>query len=633
MLGNIVPRKPDILLWATRCMAAIAFVFVAGYWYAEPIWLLERDVITLSLLFSVAAFAGIGMTAWAQPAKGVFRAVATVLAFAFAANVAIVAVYFLFDLHVSRFLLVIDAATLIALMLVNYLGFPRAAVVGVNLLYFVFALSPHLSVSSISSFKETVLKVSSVEFDSAVDYVFSSRHDLKLERIEVEPDSNQLLGGGISLIGNNRLLLGTGDGRFFVYSYADGFSGEMLPSIVVPLNRDDYIADTKHPTRHFRVTDIFLAPGDDPVRSLFASHHHWNREESCLTLRLSEVKIDLRSMEPVDEAWHTRFESSPCLSVGDGYFTNENGGRIARLSRDTLLMSVGSHGYDSGVADLADYDASSYGKMIEIDTTDWQHRVFSSGHRNPQGLLVENGGIWATEHGPHGGDELNILTRGTDYGWPYSTYGTAYGYKTWPRSSDPDVHAQGQKPIYAWVPSVATSNLIRVTGTIFPAWQGDLLVSSLSGLGNGLSLFRVRIVEQRVILVERIKVGHTVRDLIEIEDGRIITWDGSNALYIVAPSNHVFSECSGCHTLRWQSHGVGPDLMGVVGERVARHKDFPYSQALRKFGGRWTTDRLDAYLESPDAAVPGTSMQFPGIADAERRAQIIQYLAELPDTD
>lgn len=627
-------RSPDVALLVSRFLSAIVFILVASYWFAEPVWLLERDAITISLLFAAAMLLSIGISrAWTIQGQTVVRAVLAAFGYAVLATALIAAVHLMFDLRVSRFLLIIDAALLLALLLANYSGLGRKITIAVNLLAVAVGLAPQLTASSISSFRETVLNIRSIEFDNSVDYVYSSRHDIKLTRFEVEPDSRQLLGGGISLIGEQRLLLGVGDGRFFVVSYDDGIPAALPVPFKVPLNRDEYIADNKNPSRHFRVTDTFVAPDDGHIRSLFASHHHWNREGACLTLRLSEIKIDVRSMEAVDENWQTRYESSPCLSVGDGFFNNENGGRIAQLAPDTLLMSVGSHGFDSAVADVAKYDASSYGKMIEIKRQDWRHNVFSSGHRNPQGLLVEEGEIWATEHGPHGGDELNLLRRGTHYGWPYSTYGTAYGRKSWPRSSDPDVHARGQKPVYTWVPSIATSNLIRVTSAAFPSWQGDLLVSSLAGLGNGRSLFRVKLVEQRVILVERIPVGHTVRDLTEIEDGRIVLWDGSNALIIVEASNHVFSECNGCHTLRWQSHGIGPDLMGIVGERVARHGDFPYSEALLGFGGRWTTDRLDAYLENPSAVVPGTSMQFPGIEDAERRAQIIQYLAELPSTN
>jgi cytochrome c2 len=264
---------------------------------------------------------------------------------------------------------------------------------------------------------------------------------------------------------------------------------------------------------------------------------------------------------------------------------------------------------------------------IELETGAW--RTFTSGHRNPQGLLAESGRLWSTEHGPHGGDELNLLVEGRDYGWPRSTYGTEYGKKEWPFAGKDDPHDDGVKPVFSWVPSVGISNLIRIRGELFSAWRGDLLVGSITGLGNGYSVFRVHLDDTRVILVERIQTGRSVRDLLELDDGRILLWDGGTTLQTVEPAAHVFAPCSGCHALRWDSHGIGPDLMGVVDDRVARFQEFPYSEALRALGGRWTPARLDEYLSDPAAFAPGTTMDFPGIADPSQRAMVIEYLDEI----
>ena len=71
--------------------------------------------------------------------------------------------------------------------------------------------------------------------------------------------------------------------------------------------------------------------------------------------------------------------------------------------------------------------------------------------------------------------------------------------------------------------------------------------------------------------------------------------------------------------------------MGIVGERVAHHTDYQYSEALRALGGRWTRARLDSFLQDPQGFAPGTTMDFPGIADAAQRAEIIEYLDDLDD--
>jgi cytochrome c len=130
-------------------------------------------------------------------------------------------------------------------------------------------------------------------------------------------------------------------------------------------------------------------------------------------------------------------------------------------------------------------------------------------------------------------------------------------------------------------------------------------------------------------VVERIRTGRRVRDLIELADGSVLIWDGIGTLQIVESASHMFSTCNGCHALRWQTHGIGPDLWDVVGRDVARHEGFAYSDAMLAFGGRWSKDRLDAFLRDPQGTVPGTTMDFPGIEDADTRRALIEYLKKL----
>ena len=117
---------------------------------------------------------------------------------------------------------------------------------------------------------------------------------------------------------------------------------------------------------------------------------------------------------------------------------------------------------------------------------------------------------------------MNLLVEGRDYGWPEATYGTAYGQKNWPKNNTPGDHTVGERPIYAWVPSIGVSNLIRVKGELFNNWKGDLLVASLYGRDNGKSLFRLKMHDDRAVVVERLKIGSPIRDLLELSDGRIM---------------------------------------------------------------------------------------------------------------
>jgi cytochrome c2 len=289
---------------------------------------------------------------------------------------------------------------------------------------------------------------------------------------------------------------------------------------------------------------------------------------------------------------------------------------------------VGTFGLDG--LQPADLPASDYGKILVLDRATWRSEVFTTGHRNPEGLLVEGGGIWSTEHGPHGGDELNLVVRGSDYGWPSVSYGTDYGHKSLALGAVPGDHEGFAQPVYSWTPSIGVSSFIRVDGELFPLWRGDFLVGALSGLGNGEAIFRVRLREGRVVTAERIPVGVRVRDLVQLPGGGpVVLWDGAGTIRLLRPADHVFGACSGCHGIRNAQHAIGPDLYGVVGSPVARHADYGYSAAMLEHGGRWTPERLDRFLANPRGEVPGTSMDHEGIASAAVRADVIRFLSEI----
>ncbi len=104
--------------------------------------------------------------------------------------------------------------------------------------------------------------------------------------------------------------------------------------------------------------------------------------------------------------------------------------------------------------------------------------IYSYGHRNPQGMVVHptTGEIWENEHGPRGGDEINIIEAGENYGWPVITYGINYDGS----QITQEVAQEGMKqPLHYWVPSIAPSGMAFVTGDKYPGWEGDLLVGSL----------------------------------------------------------------------------------------------------------------------------------------------------------
>ncbi|MDY0046542.1 MAG: PQQ-dependent sugar dehydrogenase [Thauera propionica] len=149
--------------------------------------------------------------------------------------------------------------------------------------------------------------------------------------------------------------------------------------------------------------------------------------------------------------------------------------------------------------------------------------VWSYGHRNVQGAALHpvTGELWAHEHGPQGGDELNRVLPGRNYGWPDITYGREYviGTRIGEGTTRPDV----EPPVTQWTPSIAPSGMSFYNGDAFPQWKGNLFVGAL----KFQLLARLVLDGDKVVHEERIELGHRVRDVREGPDGRLWLLDES----------------------------------------------------------------------------------------------------------
>jgi cytochrome c2 len=286
-----------------------------------------------------------------------------------------------------------------------------------------------------------------------------------------------------------------------------------------------------------------------------------------------------------------------------------------------------------------------YGKTHIIDlATGSVQRRFTTGHRNPQGLVRrEDGAVWSTEHGPLGGDEVNKLIEGLDYGWPRVTLGRDCGGCDWQIEGR---HEGFEKPRWSYVPSIGISNLIEVQG-FASLWDGDLLVASLLGE----TLHRLRLDGDRVIYDEPIRIGDRIRDISQLADGRIMLWTDSGKLVLLeadlAPSptqkslktlpldvQEIVADCAVCHDLNPGAPRPGRiSLWGVKDRAKAAQAGATYSDALKAQGGHWSQAALDHFLKSPETAIPGTSMPYEGISDDAVRGQIVDYLSKLKYQD
>ena len=153
-----------------------------------------------------------------------------------------------------------------------------------------------------------------------------------------------------------------------------------------------------------------------------------------------------------------------------------------------------------------------------VDQEGARPETWSYGHRNPQGLAVhpETGTVWLTEHGPQGGDEVNVSEPGKNYGWPVIGYGVNYRSGSAIHAA---THAKGmEQPLHVWVPSIGTSGLMFYTGDKFPEWQGSLFAGGLAGQ----RIDRLTVEGNRVVASETLLRGvGRVRDIRQGPDGFI----------------------------------------------------------------------------------------------------------------
>lgn len=456
----------------------------------------------------------------------------------------------------------------------------------------------------------------------------------------IEPPS--VPGGGIARLGDD-YLAATGDGRIFLIKWAANKKDLVVRDlgIHVPINSEAFMAwaTPRHVPQayRFRVNGLMVHQTGDSVE-VFASHDFFVPSKRCFLLRVSAFKTDRETLEnrPTDIRWRTVFDTSPCLPVikkgrGNSWAGFASGGQMAMLDDNSLLLTVGDFEFD-GWNSPQDFDqdkTTSYGKTLLISLDTGTARIFTLGNRNDEGLFITpSGDIWATEQGPRGGDELNLLVDGGNYGWPLVTYGTDYESLVWPLNKTQGRHKGFRRPAYAWIPSIGVSALIGVEGSRFSLWKGDLIAASL----RAKTLFRIGLVDRIVKFVEPIEIGSQIRDLVEGKDGRIMLWMNDADIISLSPavgaSNPFLTRCSGCHAIGngTLQNSIGPDLRGVFGRKIASAPKFRYSPALLNLRGAWTAKNLDRFLRSPRTFAPGTSMDIAGIDNRLERKEIIAFL-------
>jgi glucose/arabinose dehydrogenase len=278
--------------------------------------------------------------------------------------------------------------------------------------------------------------------------------------------------------------------------------------------------------------DVILHPQFEKNRLVYLSYSHGTNRANHT--RIARGRLDGHALKDVE----VLFTTEPAKSGGFHF-----GCRMLFMPDGSLLFTVGEGNMKTPAQDMG----SHWGKILRIlddgspatdnpfqARVDAAQEIYSYGHRNPQGLAIhpETGQVYSTEHGPMGGDELNLIEPGKNYGWPEVTYGYEYHG---PRVSEHTALPGMADPIVNWTPSIAASGLAFYTGDRFPEWKGDLFA-------GGLFLRQVRRVmfeDGKVVGDQTLQFDKRIRDVRQGPDGYlyVLTDERNGQLLRIEPAD------------------------------------------------------------------------------------------------
>ncbi|MDH3734208.1 MAG: PQQ-dependent sugar dehydrogenase [Gemmatimonadota bacterium] len=269
--------------------------------------------------------------------------------------------------------------------------------------------------------------------------------------------------------------------------------------------------------------DVVPHPDFASNRLLYISYSKPKPDQERGTTAVIRARFENNALNDVEEV----FEA---VSDGNGHY----GSRLAFDPDGFLFITVGDRQAPSR-GDLEAHpaqDISNHHGTVNrihddgrvpadnpfVGDPNAQPEIYSYGHRNPQGLTIdpETGDVWITEHGPQGGDELNLVLSGVNFGWPVVGYGV--NYRSGTAIHEGTMREGMQHPTHFWVPSIATSGLMMYSGDAFPEWRGDIFAGGMAGE----QLARLTMDGQAVVAEETLVQGlGRIRDVRQGPDGFI----------------------------------------------------------------------------------------------------------------
>ncbi|MBL6647918.1 MAG: PQQ-dependent sugar dehydrogenase [Flavobacteriaceae bacterium] len=279
--------------------------------------------------------------------------------------------------------------------------------------------------------------------------------------------------------------------------------------------------------------DIAIHPNFEKNKFIYLSYASEDIEGKGGNTTISRAVLNGDTLEELE----VLYKGTPDSRKGQHF-----GGRMEFDNENYLFFSIGDRGNRNVNPQDMTIDGGKIYRIKDDGTipkdnpfyndANAKKAIYSYGHRNPQGMFKhpESGKIWTNEHGPRGGDEINIIEKGKNYGWPKITYGINYSGTTITKNKSlPNM----EQPLYYWIPSIAPSSFEYISSEIYPDWKGSLLAGAL------VFKYIERIVLEDDIVVSRSKIAENLgrpRDIKQGPDGYIYVSIENKGVYKIMPN-------------------------------------------------------------------------------------------------
>ena len=321
-------------------------------------------------------------------------------------------------------------------------------------------------------------------------------------------------GAGLAVLSNDELLLGGGKtgGEIFLYN----LSSKKLTKLASLISANRRVNDSR-----FAINDIAVLSQSQSAANLLISYPRLGLQRDCVEVVVENVNYD-RINQKINRV-KTWLVTKPCVPISAVQHTS---GRFAVIDSKSAYVTIGDLGYTQ-ISNRK--KRGDLGSIFKVSSTSVSK--FSQGHRNAQGILLYNGkDLLAAEHGPRGGDELNLIKAGSDYGWPFVTYGQPYGPGDYVRPTKTGTHAGFVEPLKYWVPSIAPTELVQLPKSGWGDWSNQLVLGTLR---EQVLVFIA--IDERFAVTNTVNVdiGERIRDLEVLSTGELVATTDSGQLLVI----------------------------------------------------------------------------------------------------